>query len=375
MKILIIGDISSVFPNELAAELNKKQIPTSLLDLSTLEVLSYDASIDQSYSKRFKKYKQIPKVNVLIKFLLMGKIIKNGGFDIVNIHYSTWQYLLLLRLFRRSSSKLVITFYGSDFYRTSEKIKKRQIPLYKIADALTFTNPITKKSFLEYYQDFGQKSHVCRFGLKTLDYIDKNRKKNKDEIRQALGYKHEKIIVTCGYNASEEQQHEKIVDALQRLDTNLLSEMQFIFPLTYGDEKYKYKVKRLLEKSGLDYVVLNKFLYEDENAYIKLASDIMINVLQTDSFSGSMQEFLYADNIVITGKWLPYDVFDLNGIRYMKINKIEVELVSTLEDAVKNIKHIKKELELNRNIIANLSSWDHNIDIWIKTFRHTMLEK
>jgi glycosyltransferase involved in cell wall biosynthesis len=206
--------------------------------------------------------------------------------------------------------------------------------MYKKADALTFTNPLTKDSFLNYYKDFDNKTFVCRFGLTTLDFIDKNRIKNKSEIKNHFGYSQDKMIITCGYNATKAQQHEKIIENLVKLPKELLQGIQFIFPMTYGDNKYKEKIKNILKDTDLDYIVHEDFLYADENAYIKLASDIMINVLETDSFSGSMQEFLYAGNIVITGNWLPYDVLDGEGIVYFKIDAVD-DLREKLEYIIK----------------------------------------
>jgi len=371
MRVLILGNTSSVFPKELRDELSKKAIKASLLDNKTLELFLDGLSVDRSYLLKFKKYRNIPKVNVLVKLFLIGKIIKYNNFDVVNIHYSFWQAIILLILFRKLNVKFIITFYGSDFYRSSLKMKKKQTLLYRLANALTFTNPVTKEEFVNLYHDFEEKSYVCRFGLKTLDYIDKNREKSKAHIKKHLNYKIDKVIVTCGYNATKAQQHEKIINELSSLDANLLSKIQFIFPLTYGDERNRDRVKNLLKESELDYLVLDKFLYEDDNAYIKLGSDIMINVLQTDSFSGSMQEFLYAENIVITGKWLPYTVLDNHGIKYIKIDQIENALGSKLNYAVENISSLKKELEININIVSRLSSWNNTIDRWLDTFENT----
>jgi glycosyltransferase involved in cell wall biosynthesis len=304
---------------------------------------------------------------VLIKFFFIGRIINENYYDVINIHSCSWQYILLLKRFKKSAARLVITFYGSDFYRTSDRVKKLQIPLYMRADALTFTNPATKESFLQYYKKFEQKSFVCRFGLKTLDYIDKNRNENKSSIRRYLGYKTDKTIVTCGYNSTQAQQHMAIILALKKLDQVVLSEVQFIFPLTYGDSSYKEEVKKLLNESTLDYIVLEDFLYKDDNACIKLASDIMINILETDSFSGSMQEFLYAGNVVITGQWLPYGLFDKNGVRYEKIENTD-GLADKINYCIKHLNELQQGLGDNEKIIRKLSGWSANIQDWIDAY-------
>lgn len=365
MKRLLIANASSIFAKELRAELFSKGLDTYLLDFESLRLFDDKNSEIKKYANRFSKYENIPKISMLMRMLIIKELLREHGFDVINIHYSRWYYLIILKELARS--KLIVTFYGSDFYRVSDKIKNIQKPLYKKADALTFTNPLTKESFLEYYGDFESKSFVCRFGLKTLDYIDKNRDKDKAEIKKELGYDETKIIVTCGYNSSKAQQHKKIIEHILKLPNDMLKKVQFIFPLTYGDMPYKEEVRSILKSTDLDYIILEDYLYEDNNAYIKPASDIMINILQSDSFSGSMQEFLYAGNVVITGSWLPYGVFDKEGIKYLKIDKSD-DLSDKLMQIVQNLEVYKKGLDTNRDIIYNLSSWKSNIQNWIDIY-------
>ena len=365
MKILLIVNSSIVFGNELKEALGTSSFDTYLLDFESLELL-HQGKIDRSISKKFDKYKKIPKLHMLYRLYFINKFLKSESFDIVNIHYSRWVYVWILKTLKQS--KLIITFYGSDFYRVSNSIKNIQKKLYGKADAISFTNSLTRDAFVKYFNSFEEKSLVCRFGLKTLDYIDKNREKEKTKIRKILGYSKEKIIVTCGYNATSAQQHKKIIDALMKVNEEVLEKIEFVFPMTYGNMAYKEEIKSILKVSGLRYLVLEEFLYEDDNAYVKLASDIMINVLETDSFSGSMQEFLYAQNYVITGSWLPYELFDKEGIVYSKIDTLD-ELGNTLVWQINNM-NTKEDLEKNRDVIYKLSSWKNNISSWVQMYEN-----
>ncbi len=367
MKILIIANSKIVFGKELKNELVDKNIDVTLLDFEFLTIFDADNQVLINYSEKFQKYKNIPKLSMFFRMLYIKKIIEDNDFDIVNIHVSRWYYLLILPTLAKQ--KLVITFYGSDFYRTNNFIKNVQKIIYKKADVLTFTNPSTKDSFFKYYNDFENKLYISRFGLKTLDYIDINREKSKGEMKKSLGYSSKKLIITCGYNSTKAQQHEKIIQAIIKLPNQLLNNVQFIFPMTYGDTTHKDKIKGILKETSLDYVILEDFLYEDNNAYVKLASDIMINILETDSFSGSMQEFLYAKNIVITGFWLPYDLFDKEGIIYHKIDEDD-ELTKKIEGVINNYEELKKNLDVNINIINKLSSWKNNIKSWIEIYEN-----
>ncbi|TKI69895.1 hypothetical protein FCU45_04605 [Sulfurimonas crateris] len=365
MKILIIANSKIVFGKELKSELINKGLDVSLLDFESLTLYNRSDFKNDRYGSLFKKFKSIPKLSMFFRMWYIKKVIQENDFDIVNIHMSRWFYIIILPWLARE--KFIVTFYGSDFYRTSGFIKKIQTNLYKKADAITFTNPLTKNSFLKYYKDFESKSHVCRFGLKTLYFIDKNRKIDKKSLRDSLGYNKEKIVITCGHNSTKEQQHDKIIDNILKLPTELLDKIQFVFPMTYGNDLNRQKVKNILKQKNLDYIVLEEFLYGDDNANIKLASDIMINMLETDSFSGSMQEFLYANNIVITGSWLPYEVFDDAGVQYIKIDNID-ELSFKLAELINS--DIKTyDTSKNQKIISELSLWDNTIQSWVDIYK------
>lgn len=364
MKILIIGNSKVVFTKELQYELVDKGLDVYLLDFAHLELYNSRYELDDRYAKKFVKYKSMPKLHMFFRIWLIAKIVKD--FNVINIHVARWYYSFILWTLKKK--KVVVSFYGSDFYRISKLSKKLLYSLLKIAKTITFTNEKTKNSFLDYYKNFKDKVKVCRFGLKTLDFIDKNRDKDKREIKIYLGYSTDKLIVTCGYNSTKAQQHEKIIENIKKLPSEILKNIQFVFPMTYGDNTNKTKIKNILANTNLDYIILEDFLMGDDNAYIKLASDIMINILRTDSFSGSMQEFLYAKNIVITGSWLPYDIFDSEGIVYQKIDSANM-LADKLKSILNDFQSYKSNLDKNIDIISKLSSWKQNIDCWMEILR------
>jgi len=362
-----VANSKIVFGQELKEELVDKGVDASLLDFESLILYGKNNIEILDYSNVFLKYKNMPKISMFFRMLYIKRVIENNDFDIVNIHVSRWYYLVILSTLIKQ--KLVITFYGSDFYRTNNFIKKIQKFIYKKADKITFTNPLTRQSFLDHYKQFDEKSYVCRFGLKTLDYIDENRDKNREDIKKFLGYNQQKIIVTCGYNSTKAQQHEEIIDNIMKLPSETVKNVQFLFPMTYGDNENKEKIKQRLKKTNLDYIVLEDFLYENDNAFVKLGSDIMVNVLASDSFSGSMQEFLYAKNVVITGSWLPYKLFDEVGVNYYKIKHVN-ELAHILKRVIDDIDTFKKNLDKNLALIYQLSSWKNNIKNWIAVYEN-----
>jgi len=361
VKILLIGNSKTVFAKELQSELVERGRDVSLLDFEYLELYDKNGVENNRFSKKFLKYKNLPKIHMIFRMMIIKKVIKD--YDIINIHVARWYYAVIAKSLM--DKNVIVSFYGSDFYRATFGSKRFLNSLLKIAKQITFTNEKTRSDFVKNNIELEEKTKVCRFGLKTLDFIDKNRNRSKIDIKKELGYSISKAIITCGYNSTPAQQHEKIIENILKLPSSMLDSMQFIFPMTYGDGNYKKKIKNILHNTHLDYIVLEDFLYSDKNAHIKLASDIMINVLTTDSFSGSMQEFLYANNIVITGSWLPYDTFDELGIVYQKIDSID-ELRLLLHNIIIDIDKYKIGLDKNIDIISKLSSWKYNIEDWIE---------
>lgn len=379
MKALLIANSSTVFGRETFQKLNEEGLEVEMLDFATLKHFKNNEIINDEYSQKLKKFIRYPKISMFARIYYIGRFISNNSFKTINIHLVATYYILIISLL--SKHRLILTVYGSDFYRMNRFKRWLQKFLFQKAQTITFTNPSTQKSFLEYYKCFEDKTNVCRFGLGTLDFIDKNRKKNRYEIKTILGYSLAKIIITCGYNSTKEQQHLEIIKNITSIDEDTLNKIQFIFPMTYGDKIYKKNIKKILEQTNLDYLVLEDFLYEDYNAYIKLASDIMINILETDSFSGSMQEFLYANNLVITGDWLPYDLFDNSGVFYYKIgntnqlkNKL-IEVLSSFDFQNENSRLSDEKITIkNIPIIYSLSSWKNNIKNWVEVYNKKGLE-
>ncbi len=129
----------------------------------------------------------------------------------------------------------------------------------------------------------------------------------------------------------------------------------------------------MLEKSGLHWAVLEEFLQGAANAYVRLLPDIMLNLQVSDQLSGSMQEHLYAGNSVLAGAWLPYDIFIEEGAVIQRLDSFEA-LPTVLEDMIVNHNTVKKDGNINRTVIGNLSDWKQTIGSWISLYEKLMEE-
>lgn len=370
MNILLIGDIYSVFLEQLVREL-KKNGWTGKIDGLMLNppAKRLAAAVDNCYC-----YDAPARRNRIFNILLLPfklykafKLVRSiGHYDVVNIHFVQPYLPIFWKEIKKKAGKTVLSVWGSDFYRAGNRARKKLYKIFKECDAITFTNEQSRQDFIKYYNDFEKKSRVCSFGLETLEII-KGIKNQKKELRKNFDIPDDKIVISCGYASAAGQQHEKIINIINELDASIRGKCLFIFPMTYGDMIYRKKIEQKLIKSGIDYLVLKDFMSYEEIARLRLITDIMVHIPVSDQFSGSMQEILFSGNIVIAGDWLPYGVLYEKGVFLLGANSPE-NLPGVLARAIENLKELKKRTGKNRDIIWDLSSWKLNIKKWIELY-------
>ncbi len=136
----------------------------------------------------------------------------------------------------------------------------------------------------------------------------------------------------------------------------------FQFP-DLSHNSYAQKIVNLIESTGIQYRIIDRYLSDHELASYRKAAAVMIQVQNTDQLSGAMQEHLYAGSKVITGDWLPYAIFDEIGIEYSKV-KDRKEIGPLL------IELLAKSNQENENCakIGKLSKWSSVIGQWKNIF-------
>jgi len=226
--------------------------------------------------------------------------------------------------------------------------------------------------FDDYYDKrYSSKLRICRFGLAPLEVLRKL-DLNKMECRKHLELPEDSLILTVGYNNSPAQQHIEILNSIQKRRREVPENLFLVFPMTYGaTDKYRKTVRKHLEQHGFRYKIFDKFMPDEEMAMLRRASDLMIQVQITDQFSGSMQEHLYTENVVITGDWLPYGTLDEKGIFMLKVSSVE-EVGEKLVYALNNLDSLKEKCKKNPEIIWELSSWEKNIHSWIDMYEELL---
>jgi len=205
--------------------------------------------------------------------------------------------------------------------------------------------------------------------LSPLTTLNQLSGKDKAAIKASLGFGPQELLVVCGYNASVNQQHEAMIEALIKIKSEIPPEVRFVFPISSnaGLERKKH-IENLLQQSGLRYSSITSYLSNQQLAELRYVTDIMVQLQRTDQLSGSMQESLFAGSHVITGNWLPYAIFDELGVKMIKIEHVDMMGDALLKVISKGASPSAHALQ-NAAAIWQLSSWEKNINSWLSLYK------
>lgn len=296
---------------------------------------------------------------------IINILASSKEYDIIHIHFLTPFYGDIVQLIRNRCRKLVITIWGSDFYRTTNEQKKNQRSLINLANTITFANKVTMEQFIQYFgAKVEEKLSINLFGLTSLEYIKKLSSVDVNIIKEEFNIPKDTIIVTCGYNANPAHNHLQIINSITAYEGRLPQNIFLLFPMTYGgDLNYINAVRESLANSNFSFKIFDKFLKTEDVAKLIRISDILIQVQTTDVLSATMQEHLYNGNIVITGKWLPYMPLKERGVYFREVSEVS-EVGKELLEILKQKDSLKQKCSINKKLIWELSSWSNTIEKW-----------
>ncbi|MEA4825939.1 MAG: glycosyltransferase [Clostridium sp.] len=360
-KCLILCSFYSIFTKEFIENMKK-------YDYITFDVLTTDSSYINEKEKgnvnEVYLYKNIYELNQVFNSLNM--------YDIVHIHFLDPFYSVLSEKIKEKCDNLLVSIWGSDYYRMSDENRKIQENILDISDYITIANSDTIVDFNSYYDNkYAEKVKNCRFGLKTLEYIELVNDLDIKDIKKEFNIPENAIVITCGYNASQAHNHLRIIESIYKEKKILPPDIYFLFPMTYGGStEYIEEVSNCLERNEFKYIIFDKFLDYIDIAKIRKITDIMIQVQNTDQLSGSMQEHLYCNNIVITGKWLPYNKLKSDGCFFLDVSSIS-DIGSKISHVISNMYDFKEKCKNNKKIISNLSLWKNAIVNWKNIYENS----
>lgn len=313
---------------------------------------------------------KIRKIGILFSFINLWRVARNlSQYDIVHIHYHHWYIALITKALRRKCSKLIISFYGSDFNEISKFHHLCNKWSISLADTICATNPVfLSKIFNHYDLDVKRKASSILFPLMSSFSEFKGFLKKNDFLMAKQELKLDKKIITCGYNGAKIVQHQAIWKSIVESKIKK-EEYKIIFPMTYGIGKAE-SIKNLKEsvaENKFDVSIIEDYLEINDLRMLRLATDIFIHIQTRDQFSASMLEHLAAGSVAIIGKWLPYDLLREKGVYAVWINSLD-ELTETLNNVISNLHMHKEGTSANRQIILDLVDWNNIKKDWIKTY-------
>lgn len=287
-------------------------------------------------------------------------------YDAMQLLWMEREWVYFSKDIREKARRLNLHVGGSDFYRSTDAERCFRRNLIKCADCVIVQTEGTRKEFEAYYgEDVKDKTILLPYGIEVLELIDRIPYNLKNKLREKYHITQDRIVITCGHNANDAHQHIKLIDALEKLPQNVKKLIICVFPMTYpkGCDTYIQRVCERLEKSGLDYVVLRKFMDFQEMAEYALISDVMIHVQTTDQLSSAMLEEMYSGAVVIAGKWLPYRSLHEMGIFFLDVDEI-CDTTKILEEVIINKGNYKEKCIGNKEIVRRHSSWDELAPRW-----------
>jgi len=368
MKALVIGNSQSVYVRDFVENMvNKMGCEIDVLSCNEGRLIPNE-KVREIVVTVPQWLQRIPKLRGVFKLAkFVWTISRLGLYDICHIHFVSLKALLIAKLARKRSTRLIVSVWGSDFLRTSERFKSRQERVYDRADYITFATNEMLEKFNDYYQDkYVEKLRICTFGLAPLESL-KKMKLTKEDCRRHFSIPEDAITVCVGYTAGAWHRHKEVIQSIARNKSGLPDNLFLIFPMTYGrDEKYVAEVKEEIRKLGIKNLVIDNFMTPKESAMLKMTTDVFVNVQLADALSGSMLEHLYAGSVVITGSWLPYRALDDMGIKVCKVDKVEdvgwvIRLVLADVSSWKN--------ESSKENIYKFVSWENNIESWVRLWK------
>ena len=273
--------------------------------------------------------------------IITEKYILKTDYNIHHFHYCTPANLKYIHHFPKDK-KVICSFWGSDLMRETGVAN-----VFYVKKALDRANVITIQNvelaemlYCKYGRELQNKTKIIQFTIHTkiYDFIDllRNNTERIENFKTNYNIPHDKIVITVSHNAFAANNHFNILEVLEELSSQLKSMIVVVLPLGYGrNDEYIHRLERYKESSKIELVLLHQFFGPKETAFLRLCTDLMIQMPISDALSGAMTEVLYAGNHVIVGAWLPYGLLRRNGINYTEIEKYN-ELGGVIENYLNN---------------------------------------
>ena len=261
--------------------------------------------------------------------------------DICHVHsvYKTAMAMVLAN--RNKFDRLILSYWGGDIEDRSPETVKLREKCFPLADVITVTVQQTMRDFQALHGHvFDDKLRVTRFSTRGIDCIAGLRNTTtRMECRDYYGIPRDKLCITCGYSAYAEQHQDQCLREMMKLPAELREKIFVIVPMQYGrfDEEYIGRVYQAKSECDFACTILEEYVPFEVSAKLAVATDIYLHLRDTDAFSNSLKEHVYAGSTVVTGKWLNYIELEQMHAAMVSIGSME-ELCDTLAKLIRTVK-------------------------------------
>lgn len=377
-SILVIANFASIHVYNFIKNIidNEKYNITGLTMSSNNSIpLEYYTFYQQNNVKIIEENTSLNDSNItkIRKIYYQLKVL--GPFDILHIHYVKHLYSPGIYLLRNNFKKIILTFWGSDFYRSTYFSRLCIFPILRVANIITFITVNMKSDFLNksfFYHSLQDKICVMDYGNMIFPYIDKTIKEMNEGLfspYDIFNLSREKITITIGYVGRPQMQQKEAVESItKKLSTSLVDKIQIVIPAYGMDENSLIYIRKSLSDKFFKSCIISEFLGPEKVAQLRSLTDIFVHPQTTDAFSSSMQECFYANAVIINGSWLQYKDVEDAGAFFLKFNSFS-QLPELLESVINNIELYKQKSSVNRKIMLNMCSWEK----WRRKWRELYL--
>ena len=363
MKILIIGNADSIWVKNYYEHVLKETN-------SKVFILTPSNSIFAQYYGENNVIIQQLRGN---KKIYCARTICRGfqeyEFDFIHVQYGSRFNTRTAFLMKKYAKQIIVSFWGSDIFRLSA-VQKIELSLYlwRVNKIVVLTHSMydaLKSSFC--LKRYCKRVIVQDFGASLLDDINCIKESDISFFKQKYGIPDKSIVIGIGYNKSEGQQHNKVMNAIvSSLSSSILDKLFFVFQMTYGScsKQYLEDLTKTMQDNKINYVILDSFLDDHEVAVLRKSIDIYINAQITDALAATINEYLYSGAIVFNPVWLNYDELDSSGVYYNSYDSIE-SLPKALRSELDRLQTDLLVSKKNKALIWRQYSWRAVKQKWI----------
>ncbi|MBQ9342433.1 MAG: glycosyltransferase [Lachnospiraceae bacterium] len=375
MSYVIIGNPDSIWIKKYIEKviLQKDEYKIYIIDLGERKEGIYKKYYDDNGVEIVRipkrKIQKLPLIGSWLYSHTVARYIKKTiSPDVIHAHFITWQSVCMLAQLKEHHNIVIATYWGSDILReTRLKLLLSELWLGKV-DKITLATTEMRSKFNRFYKGkYEEKVFPLIFGVNGFEYLDRM-DHNSDYYKPFYGIPKANITITVGYNGARGQQQIEVLKAIDRLSVTVKKKIFVIVPMTYGvpSDTYIEEIDSYLNKMNISgYAILKQYMDDEISARLKCVTDLFVHAQVTDAFSASVQEFLYAEKLVLNPSWIRYDELLKKGVFFLTYDSFDT-LDKCLESAIEAFlcEKYKRKLEQNMEILHDFTSWEAVTSNW-----------